>query len=140
MTTLYHIHVSCLHADPSEEHSRQEGYWALVSTNNINEIIKVENEMNNCLKNDTKDTKYANDFQTIVSIVKLNDSQSNYITLQQLYRSSPGITSNNLYYNKSDVKIARQFLYHDTVYRNDLAIQHKKKISVRDMIRKIKIW
>lgn len=119
MSTLYHIHVSCIRSDPFEESFWQQGYWSLVATDNIREVVEVENKMNRQLRNDTRTTIRAKEFQTIIAIVKKNNKDDNFVVLQQLYQGWPNISLNDLYFNQPDSKVPKYEIYCDSCHRDD---------------------
>ncbi|QKF94581.1 hypothetical protein QKU48_gp1123 [Fadolivirus algeromassiliense] len=125
MTTLYHCHVSCVRSDIFEEIFWQEGYWSLISTNDITEVINVTHEMKDKLRNDMKNSLHAQNYQAIIAIIKNyvnNDDNNIYdddITIQQLYIGCPIISKEDLCFDKPYDKISRYDIFHDTCYRDD---------------------
>jgi hypothetical protein len=119
MTTLYHIHVSCLCSDPFEEIFWQQGYWSLILTNNVNEVIDVTNKMNSELRNDMRGTSRARDYQAVIAIVKINHECDDHVTLQQLCQEYPPVSLGDLCFDEPDTEVSKYAIYHDSCYRDD---------------------
>lgn len=119
MSTLYHIHVSCVRSDHFEEIFWQEGYWSLILTSNLQEVIDVMDRMEDKLRKDTKGSINARDYQAIIAIVKKNNKYDDTITLQQLYQGYPMISVKDLRFDKPDDEVDKYALFHDECYRDD---------------------
>ena len=132
MNILYHIQVSCLFPDPSQVNSipnnwslvyttatEQAGYWSLVLTNDLNEVINVAHDMKTKLKDRMKEIQNVKNYQTIIAIVKDNNKDSQYITIQELYAGQQKFTIKDINFDNPTEKVEKCFIFHDLCYRDD---------------------
>ena len=122
MTTLYHIHVSCLHSDHFEEIFWQEGYWSLILTDCIKEVLDVMNEMDDKLRKNEGKSQFGKDFQAVIAIVKTNNCCDNHVTLQQLYHGYPDVHLSDLCFDNQDDEVDKYDIFHDSCYRDDTKV------------------
>lgn len=108
--TLYHIHVSCICSDCFWEQSWQEGYYSLILTSDVNEVIDVTNKMNDQL---------SGNYQAVIAIVKVNNKDDDHVTLQQLYMGYPNISLEDLCFTEPDTEMDKYSIFHDSCYRDD---------------------
>lgn len=116
MTTLYHIHVSRLCSDYFEEIRWQEGYWSLILTNDINEIINVTDQMDDRMRSN-KSRGY--DYQAVIAIVKTNNKCNDHVIIQQLYQGHTNVLLKDLQFDKPYTQIRKREIYFGSCYRDD---------------------
>lgn len=118
MNILYHIQVSCLFPDPSQVNSIPNN-WSLVLTNDLNEVINVAHDMKTKLKDRMKEIQNVKNYQTIIAIVKDNNKDSQYITIQELYAGQQKFTIKDINFDNPTEKVEKCFIFHDLCYRDD---------------------
>lgn len=118
---IYYIQASVICNDWFEEIFWDEGYWARISTNDINDVISVANKI--CNKMYDRRLRMSRDPRLIIDLVTDYDRDQGVSVHQQLYiKIYPDkVHVKDLSYDKEKKKVTFEELEDLCCYRDDLS-------------------
>lgn len=122
---MYHIHISYLCNDRMEQQEWQINGWARIFANNIDEAIKVSQEMWSKTDDEMKKDRYTRDPQLIIALIIKNDygtyeKSNSKITVNQLYIGHPNVSKNDMCFDNKNLTLDSDLLFNGYCYRDDI--------------------